>query len=358
LWLFTFLLLFILFGFCDNSAHAEKLIASVGQFQVFQTSTNSNIADSNITVLIREKNSQRSIKIVDSAFLLHSPARLVLDISTDIKLPARVEEKKLPPFIKKIRAASYPDHIRFVFDLTSDASSIQSQKKNGKDGYLISLSLTKEKNDSQSIRTVPTPITIQKEVIQLPKPTSTPTITPTATPEQIKKITISEEPTLTPTQMTPEIVDSETIGQALERKESAKKEKDRKVIEQIAPTPTSSFAPLIDPQTGVITRVSFSSANLNKENPKALTIELTEIKNANLNKTSEEFYTLLIEKALVDDQRLLLPQFPPSTVEGMQAIQMSQSGENVEVKIFIDDGTLLEMELQANSITIKAKAQK
>ncbi len=88
-----------------------------------------------------------------------------------------------------------------------------------------------------------------------------------------------------------------------------------------------------------VTGIYYKSINAGKD--AAVVISSDALKDYSLTSPNSGLYELLISKAHLSGPYLGLPQFPPDTFEGLEMVTAEQSGENVIIRIYVDDDAKL-----------------
>ncbi len=113
-------------------------------------------------------------------------------------------------------------------------------------------------------------------------------------------------------------------------------------------------APAVKPVSDavIVDALSFSKG---RDTAGEVAVELTEEAAFELMKTSPNEYVLLVPGA-VAAERTTLPQIAPVSQEGIRSARAVQTGENVQVRMFVDDGISLAALPQGKRILVRPEA--
>ena len=274
--------------------------------------------------------------------------------------------------VKGIRLGVHSNKTRIVIDMASDSKPVFEMKSTGnatRASYFIQPSRTGSNNRSNTSRS---PSGTEK--IASSTPTPLPTLEPTSTPLPTATPTLIAEPTPTPVPTatlqptaTPTLVPTNLPVLTSPPEEAFEQTKEEPAVE----TPPKELAsqPAVDepimvveeepPTVAAVQKTSLVQQIFYKSVPNtgtsAVVISMQPINSYKLLKRSESSYSLLIEDAKLQSSHLALPQFPPDTFRGFQALAANQREGNVVVRLYIESGVELTPFIKDQKLWIKLK---
>lgn len=90
----------------------------------------------------------------------------------------------------------------------------------------------------------------------------------------------------------------------------------------------------------------------------ALVIHAEHLGSYSLVRKSDEMYELLLEKIHLKGTHLSLPQFPPDTFQGFQVVVASQRGDNVLVKVYVENRVTLSPSRSGEDLIVRVVGEK
>lgn len=87
----------------------------------------------------------------------------------------------------------------------------------------------------------------------------------------------------------------------------------------------------------------------------AVQIQVRDLQNYSLQKKKKNIYELTLDNATLSGSHLSLPQFPPDTFEGLEVIIARQEEQNVVLKIYVAETTVLTPYRAQGQLWIKVK---
>ena len=86
----------------------------------------------------------------------------------------------------------------------------------------------------------------------------------------------------------------------------------------------------------------------------SVVIDVDSLNTYSLSQRDANAYELVLEKTKLAGEHLTLPQFPPDTFKGFEVLLASQRGENVIIKIYVEDGIRLTPFIQKGQLWLRA----
>jgi hypothetical protein len=268
-----------------------------------------------------------------------SPTRIVIDISPNFNLRKGLIKFPLQDqtIFSKVRVGTSDKRTRFVLDLTNMKTPIKNLKVNSNiSGNTANFKII------NSVVLVSASPTITAVSTSTPAPTLAPTQTSTATASPTPSPTATTNPTATPT-TTPS--SSPTPFSTVTSSPSPTP----------TSTPTSSPTPTKLPTVQVTTKLKNTLEKISFEtSTNSLSVQFSNALNYQLTKSTPESYTLLFENVIIQDQNLLLEQFPPQGFLGFQAIAPKVQDKNLLIELYVEEGFQPEASWQNNILKLKA----
>jgi AMIN domain len=264
---------------------------------------------------------------VDAAkiFYLPKPERLVLDFpSRESQYWSDLVELQKNEIFSKVRVASHSQKIRIVFDLTKNLAD-QYQVVRAKNSLVVKIqNLTEQLSKSKAIDLVqkhkftPTLVAPDPTLRPLPSLASTrPKATPTASPIP----TIKPSPTVIQ-KLTPTTVGTPTLNV------------------EVTPTKVSTTASegdLVSDDILRLSKIRFDAAE-EDETLKGVLLSFNKPTDYQIRRKAKDLFIVIVKDANLSDQSLALPHFPPNNFFGFVSIRAQQSGKDILIYIYVEDG--------------------
>jgi AMIN domain len=284
--------------------------------------------------VIKVKFEGKSVKTAKS-FYLPDPERLVLDFPSSEKVFwSDVVDLKTNNFFNKIRVASHPQKIRIVFDLKRDFSNSYNLTKDSDSLVVIIANKELSTKSSQPPTVIPT-LNVLKDNIE-DRVVRNPTVNPTVALENTKLIPtlkptlpVTVAPSFTPTvKPTPSLVPTLTPTNT-----------NTLTPIEIKPTPLNLKSPLPEVADGILrlSKIRFDAAE-EDETLRGILLSFNKPTDYQIRRKAKDLFIVTVKDANLSDESLALPHFPPNNFFGFVSIRAQQSGKDLLIYIYVEDG--------------------
>ncbi len=353
-------------------------------------------ANAGYSLSIKPKGGLESLEtdLTARVFAISSPSRLVVDIPGipgDKDSRAELTDERL----QRARVGVHRDKTRFVIDIRDNRKPDYNVRSDEEaEALIVEFKILNEileesepepgtentatENTGTEATPVPTaaatPIpTAEPTTAPTPKPTAVPTIEPT--PEPTPVATTKPTPKPTP-RATPEPT-SDPIGEPnvkkdadalllkaiqaaqLEAENNGGETPDTRIVietpnDTVENGSNSTTDETIEPTSLATVRGIFFQAPKGTAGGGVM-IDVENINTYSLNQRNENLYELILEKAKLEGNHLLLPQFPPEEFGGFEVLVARERSAQVYIKIYVNAGTILFPYIADNKLWIKTE---
>jgi len=354
----NFLSLLVLSGllFC-SSALAQSELSRVNVGELTYTLLGEGL-DYSLLISPTSKITPLSKNLTANAFFAKKPSRLVIDLPGFSKGKNRLVEVS-DKNIEGFRVGVHSDKTRLVFDIKNNMIPTYNVVANPTLGAIvISYSLSSgtvsatSGSEATSISKMPakpatslggTPFSVKKDLSDEIKRMESKMALEAA---KIKEKSVLPKQT---TQKQPELSGETIVFRGnVPKAEAEKKPEATQRIEQRLEDKLEEKSVA----NSIITQILFqapSDAPLG-----ALAISGSNLEGYSLNQKGPNLYELVLNNAQLEGDHLTLPQFPPETFKGFEVVLANQKGQQVVIKVYVNDEVKLSPYLAKGKLWLKA----
>ena len=312
-------------------------------------------SDSNFLITIDLQGASLPGEKRPQVFTIANPTRLVVDLP-GVQSGSGASTPEHGDIVSGLRLGAHAEKVRLVVDLTTDEVPTYRVKREGS-FVLVRFSVAAGElpppfEDGDEIQ----PVKVKEPE---PKPTHVPLAVAESAPVKASppKVTPTDTPVVEEVEATEAVkLPTPGVGSAVLAANDGKPPVPEPIsADQLSGVPTAASDTVVPaPSDGkTVVRGIYYQTTSNSQVP-AVVFDASGLATYSLNKQKADVYELVLKNSSLGGRHLTLPQFPPDSFQGFNVIVARQQGNDVVIKVYVEENVKLFPFIAKQQLWLKA----